>query len=317
MNMVLPTDKLSVLKTTVANAPPKPGHGVLVMALSGVFPDMEWKLVHSRHGWHRVGGVVDRYGNRVADNLLTWIEQEGDDDLLDLFVRHEDDGLLATKLCGITHYLVAKTGDKPWEFVQIEVNELREVADRELFNASTPPDAVEDLLSPDDPALVDPTPLGPAYYELRKAWDIKDAYESMSSGSYGDSLFTLRFFEDWQASSAAPKEFCKYFVLKLTHFKDRFGEQRLQATPVSTLADATPPMPGATERGVDLSHFLLAYDRSAGYPMAWYFNMIAGGGDELRGVAHAVHEDVTGVYDYLPERDIAVLKAWIEDKYAF
>ena len=317
MNAALPPEPLEKLEREISNTRPQPGHGELVQVLSTVFPDRDWELVSSRKGWHRVGGIVDAQGNRISDNLLAWIEQEGADDLMDLFIRYEDDGLLATKMCGTTHYLTAKTGDDPWDFIQVEVNELREITDRELFDPENPPDAVEDLLSPDEPVKVDPTSLGAAIYELRQTWDIADAYKNMSEGSYGGSLFTLRFFDDWLASSAATRKFHRRFVLKMSIFKDRFGERRLQATPVSTAKQGLPPLPSATERGVDLHNFLQAFDRAVGYPMAWYFCMITGVDKGLEAIAHAVYEDVTGPYDYLPERDVNVLKGWIEDNYAF
>ena len=317
MNAILPPDRLTRLVGKIAEVRPKPGHGELVQVLESVFPDLDWVLVLSRKGWHRVGGVVDRHGNRIADNIEHWIEDEGADDLLDLFVRHEDDGLLATKLCGTTHYLTAKTGENPWDFVQVEVDELREVAYRKLFDSENAPDTLEDLLEPVDPVLVDPTPLGNARYSLREAWDIADAYQGMTSGSYGDSLFMLRIFDDWLASSAHGNGFCRNFVLRIANYKDRFGEMRLQATPVSTVNGGMPPLPGFADRGIDLSHFLTAYDKAAGYPMAWYFNAVAGTDEGLAGVAHAVFEDVTGAYDYLPERDVAVLRHWTAERYTF
>jgi len=317
MNAVLPPDRLSKLDGAVANAAPKPGHGVLVQALGGVFPDLEWRLVLSRKGWHRIGGIIDAHGNRVSDNLVLWIEEQGGDDLLGVFVRHEGDGLLATKLCGTTHYLTAKTGDKPWDYVQVEIDELREVTDRFLFDPDNAPDAAEDLLSPENPLRVDPTPLGPGYYALRKAWDISDAHGRMASGSYADSLFALRFFDDWSSSSAAGQEFHRHFVLRMSNYKDRFGEMRLQATPLSTYVETMPPLPSPGERGIDLSRFLNAFDRAAGYPMAWYFCAVCGLDEGLQGVVHAVFEDVSGTYDYLPQCDVDVLQRWMADRYNF
>jgi hypothetical protein len=317
MNVELPSDRLSLLDGAVASARPKPGHGMLVKALENVFPDLEWRLVLSRKGWHRVGGVVDSNGNRIAEHLQKWIEDESNGDLLDLFVRYESAGLLATRMCGTTHYLTAKSGPHPWDFVQVEVDELREVTDRELFDPEEAPDTIEDLLDPENPVRVDPTQLNAAFYTLRKAWDMSDVHARMTSGSYGDSLFTLRFFDNWTACSTEDKDFCRHFVLHMTDYKDRFGETRLQATPLSTFGSGMPPLPNFADRGVELSRFLSQFDRTAGYPMAWYFCMISGVEKALKGVAHAVFEDVTGPYDYLPERDIAVLKEWMADSYIF
>lgn len=317
MNALPPQDHLVRLNQVVAAAHPKPGHGPLIAALGAALPELAVKLVYSRKGWHRPGGLVDAQGNRVAHNLSQWIEAEVGDDVIDLFVHYEASGFLATRLCGTTHYLTAKTGDDPWNFLQIEVNELREVADRPLFAPGHPPDTVEDLLDPIAPAKMDPTPLGPAFYELREAWDIGEAYARMSASSAAGSLLALRFFEDWRASSAGTRDLCKAFVLKLADYQDRFGEKRLQATPLSTHARTLPPFPDGAERGVALAKFLAAFDRAVGYPMAWYFHLVCGAEPRLEGVARAVFEDVSGAYDYLPERDVQVLKGWIAAPYGF
>jgi hypothetical protein len=317
MSELAPKDQFFELQAAVARARPIPGHGPLIQTLNAASADFDLKLVYSRTGWHRPGGVVDSHGNRVAENLSEWLKREIDGDAMDLLVRYEDSGLLATKLCGITHYFTAKTGSEPCDFVQIEVDELREVTDRTLFDLSNPPDSIDELIDPVVPLKVDPTPLGPSSYHLRQAWDIAEAHQRMATSSYADSLLALRFVKDWQVSSASARAFCSAFVLRLLDYKDRFGEKRLQATPLSTHVRALPPFPGGTERGLDLARFLAAFDRAVGYPMAWYFHLASGAQPALEGVARAVHEDVSGVYDYLPERDIAVLKSWIDDPYMF
>jgi len=317
MNVVPPADQFSHLVEAVAGAHPNPGHGSLIQALNLAMPELEPKLVYSRTGWHRPGGIVDAHGNRIATSLTGWLESENDDDVLGLSVRFEEAGLLATRLCGITHYFTAKTGAEPWDFVQVEVDELRELTDRALFDPDNPPDALEDLIDPGTPLKVDPTPLGHAFYRLRQAQNISEAHERMTAGSYADSLLALRFLAEWQASSAAKRDFCASFVLRLTNYQDRFGDMRLQATPLTTHVRALPPFPQGTERGVDLARFLTAFDRAVGYPMAWYFHLVSGAEPALEGVARAVFEDISGAYDYLPERDITVLTAWIQDPYTF
>lgn len=317
MSAIAPKDHFAELESAVARVRPIPGHGPLIQALNAMLPDLDLNLVYSRTGWNLPGGVVDAHGNRVANNLSEWLERESGGDPIDLLVRYEDSGLLATKLCGVTHYFTAKTGVGPCDFVQIEVDELRETTDRTLFDFTNPPDTLEDLIDPVAPAKVDPTPLGPAYYHLRQAWDIAAVHKSMAASSYADSLLALRFVGDWQASSAVERAFCSSFVLRLSDYKDRFGDKRLQATPLSTHVRTLPPLPGGSERGVDLAHFLTAFDRAAGYPMAWYFHLVSGAQPALEGVARAVHEDVSGVYDYLPDRDVVVLKAWVANPYMF
>lgn len=317
MNALQIQDRLAQLAAIVAKTLPRPGHGRLITALGEAFSELEMKLVYTRTGWHRPGGVVDAQGNRVADSLSTWLSGEDGEDVLDLFVRYENSGLLATRLCGATHYFTAKTGDAPWDFLQIEVDELREVTDRELFDPQNPPDAVADVLDPLAPLKVEPTFLGPAFYELRGAQDIALVHQGMAAGSYAGSLLALRFVAEWQASSACVHDFCKYFVLRLEYYRDRFGDKRLQATPLPTHVRTLPPLPNSAERGMALAHFLAAFDRAVGYPMAWYFHSTSGAQPALENIARAVFEDVSGAFDYLPERDVAVLNAWIQDPYMF
>ena len=73
--------------------------------------------------------------------------------------------------------------------------------------------------------------------------------------------------------------------------------------PISVAETLQPPAPEAAA-GVQLANALLGYDRQAGYPMAWYFNMLTG-----RRVPDAVAAEVLAEweqgYRYLPERDMA------------
>jgi len=317
MTSVLAPDVLSKLDQRILQSRPNPGHGALREVLNTTCPDLEWHLVHSRKGWHRIGGVIDKNGDRIADNLQIWIEEESKGDLLDLFLRFEDKDLLATKICGTTHYLTASTGPKPWDFVQIEVDELHEVSDRHLFDPDSPPDEIEDVLSPENPTRVEPMHLSRATYQLRKCWDVSDAHKRMTTASSADSLLILRFFDEWTLSRANSKSFCHYFVLHMVNFVDRFGEQRLQATPISVVKEGLPPLPSFADRGVDLSRFLNEFDRAVGCPFAWYFCMVSGVDDGLQGVARAAVEDNIGPYNYLPDGDCAIVQNWVKDSYTF
>lgn len=308
---------LARLVDVVRMASPKPGHGPLIQALDAALPDQDVKLACTRTGWHRPGGLIDGDGNRIAESLARWIEDRAGEDPLDLYMQYEGSTLLATRLCGATHYITAQTGAGPWDFIQIEVDELREIADRALFDADGPPDAIEDLLDPDVVVHVDPTPLGPAFYQLRQAIDVTEAHARMEEASYAESLLALRFVNDWTASSAGERTLSRFFVFKFSDYKDRFGDRRLQATPLSNHARALPPLPSGAERGVELSRFLVAFDRAVGCPMAWFFHMVSGAVPDLQAIAHAVHEDVSGAYDYLPERDVEILAEWIAEPYTF
>jgi hypothetical protein len=52
-----------------------------------------------------------------------------------------------------------------------------------------------------------------------------------------------------------------------------------------------------------------------GYPFAWFFYMVKG---KLVSPHYgvAVYKDISGDFSYLPERDVAVLKDWIDTPYS-
>lgn len=100
---------------------------------------------------YRLGGVVDAAGTHVADDLEKWAEAElavRDDDLGALCDDYADSGLTATRLTGRTHYLVASTGPAAVDFIQIEIEELQEMACHALFDADHPPGSIEELVDP-------------------------------------------------------------------------------------------------------------------------------------------------------------------------
>jgi hypothetical protein len=61
--------------------------------------------------------------------------------------------------------------------------------------------------------------------------------------------------------------------------------------------------------GAALANAIHAYDRQLGYPYAWYF-MMQGQKAGNYAVAAAVLADPMGAYEYLPARDLRVLRVW-------
>ena len=59
------------------------GSSGLARELSGISAELNFRDVLTRGGWYRLGGVVDRAGQRIADDLARWGEAElmavGDD----------------------------------------------------------------------------------------------------------------------------------------------------------------------------------------------------------------------------------------------
>ena len=57
-------------------------------------------------------------------------------------------------------------------------------------------------------------------------------------------------------------------------------------------------------------------DKSVGSPMAWFFNMITSR-SVPHALANAVIEDAQAGFNYLPDRDAGVVKAWLYRPYGF
>mgnify|MGYP000606213460 CR=1 FL=1 len=72
---------------------------------------------------------------------------------------------------------------------------------------------------------------------------------------------------------------------------------------------------GSAIRVAPLAVAIHRYDSALGYPMAWYFMMLSGKTPD-HAIASAILADQEGEYDYLPERDIAVLTHWAREPYA-
>ncbi|MBK9018780.1 MAG: hypothetical protein IPL72_01735 [Sulfuritalea sp.] len=122
--------------------PASAGPGVLAKELGALAPDLAFREVLARGGWYRLGGVVDGSGHHIADDLEHWAETElaaRDDDMAALCDDFAGRELRATRLNGRTRYLVAATGNGATDFVQIEIEELQEVACHPLFDADAPP----------------------------------------------------------------------------------------------------------------------------------------------------------------------------------
>lgn len=298
--------------------PPGMHHVFLVEAISTILPDYTFRYRKTRADWHRTGGVVDANHAPVATNLRQWAEQESDHDMFALYEKFGAEDLLTTRLDGQTHYFVAPKGEGAADFVQLEVEELAEVIDHPLFIEDQIPDDIEDLLDPPNAfaARVEPKALGAAYYDFHSITDIADLVSQQLS-SEGSDLRYIRFLEEWDKSSAGARaRFCDHFVLKLFPFMDRFGEHKIEATPLPIK-----PFPVAEEEvalltGSELGNFLHDYDRKVGFPMAWFFAMLIEKKTWTQIATHA-YADHAGDYRYLPEKDLAILEHWIRYPYSF
>ena len=310
--------RIAQLKEICSKVKPGRHHVSLVEAVGTVLPDLNFRYRTTLSGWYRLGGVVDEDGNRIADNLRAWAEAESDHDMFALYEQYGLADYFTTRLDGKCHYFVAPTGQDAADFVQLKVEELTEVVDRPLFVNDQVPDDLEDLLDPHGAfaARVEPKEMTPPRYVFHSVTDISALVSSQLS-SEGSDLRYIRFLEEWGKTTASSKErFSDHFVLKLLPFLDRFGERKTEATPVPVKKLPLPSDNVATMSGTSLSHFLKEYDKNAGFPMAWYFNMLV----EQKiwpQIATAVYMDHQRNYRYLPDKDLEVLENWIRFPYVF
>lgn len=304
--MSLPPCDLPRLAELCAAQDPRAGLEALAMALGERMPDASWTPVLTRGGWHRLGGVVDARHRRVAEQIHRWAETESGGDLDRLLERHGDAGYLATRLAGKTHYLTAPLGPEPWNFAQLEVEEIQETVDRLLIDPEQVPEDLEELVDPLEAPRLEPIPIGPPRYLFRRCTFMPE----MLARAHLEPALT-RFLTDWGRSSAGESgPFCAAWVLVLRESMGSGGEARVGLKPVSTRPESPPRLQVEdSTRGARLANLLHAFDREVGYHFAWYFTMLSSPQVPHR-VADLVHADLQGAYAYLPARDLRVLREW-------
>ena len=303
-----------------SRVPATQGSTALTKAIGAAVP--EWKFRHAlcRGGWYRLGGLVFADGERVADDLEAWAEERLEavdqdagalaEELLD---QYGDRRLYATRLVGKTHYFVAPAGETADDFLQLEVEELQEMRAHRLFENDA--HTLEELVAPDDltPNL---TPVGLPFYRLRRLQHLGAFVERMQRGKT-DATPLRRFLDDWSKSSAdGATRFANQWVIATREHQDRFGQPVLNARPMAAVEGDPPEFEAESgTSGTTLSAALQQFDRSVGYPMAWYFHMLATHAVPYW-VAQTVVEDNLGEYAYLPEKDVAVVRKWLHTPYS-
>lgn len=305
-------------------SPVAAGIGALARELShAALPgslELSFREILSRGGWYRLGGVVDGKDALLSRDLEHWAEAalaECDGDLHALADRHVDDALFATRFNGMTHYLVAATGNGAGDFIQVEIEELQEVLSHPLFADEAVPHSLEELLDPPGLRRSNARPLGAPFYTLRRVTDIA-AFLARMRAQKPDPQPVHRFIAAWEASSAGQAaQFSNHWALAIREHLDRYRQPILQATPLVAINGEPPHFQGAFgAQGLALQAALNRFDRQAGYPMAWFFHMLTSK-TLPHAVAFAVIEDVQSGFSYLPERDVKVLRDWIHRPYGF
>lgn len=99
-------------------------HSELLTAIKDRYPAVSFNLIARREGYSWKPGLVDRDGNGVTDNLMTWIDQEllaAGNDAREVWRRHKDAGLVKTEWKGERIYITVPFGKDPDAFQQIEI----------------------------------------------------------------------------------------------------------------------------------------------------------------------------------------------------
>lgn len=130
----------------------------------------------------------------------------------------------------------------------------------------------------------------------------------------------LRLFDDWAKSSAGHSgaEFCDNWFVDHSDWTDPAdGSRYLSLIPQWTQREP-PPRIGASgaETVYGLWDTLIRFDRTVGYPMAWYFFMLHGN-RIADNVGEAVLKGVEDGHLVLPEHDVQVLRRWYDTPYGF
>ena len=303
---------INTLAASIAHASSSLGLEHLVQQLRDELELPKLQMMGERGGWYRIGGLLSAEGERVSNSLTHWVDAEGGD--LDLIVeKYAESGLQVTRHLGTTHYLSLPVGDGVADYYQIEIEALQEHIAHPLIDPNNPVEDLEELIDPLTPRHELNQPIGEGHYSLRRASHIGNEI-SRDNLHKGEEL--LRFLVDWEHSSASiHTPIYQQWVMLMGHYKDRYGDQIPTITPYPVSGRLLAGISDeAIERGAELAKQIHQFDRQAGYPMAWYFFMLTQKRVSAR-VAEAILSDLMGAYDYLPQRDLAVLRQWADLPY--
>jgi hypothetical protein len=293
---------------------PRPHHSALLEIANRIRPGCTFRYALNRGGWYRPGGVIAADGACIAESLGEWAKAELENcggDMHDLVERHADSGLLVTRHTGRTHYFVASYGPSPADFLQLEVEELQEVLDRELIDADNFPEDLQELIEPISPAVLEAQAVAAPRYRFRRLIDMRQTIARVSTTDTRNAGLS-RMLSEWAHSSAAARgHFSDHWIVALREHQDRYRNPVLAVSLVSRHARELKPFHWNIElAGVEMSAQLHAFDRAAGYPSAWYFHLIAGTITPPK-IAYAVARDLESGFSYLPDTEVALIKSWV------
>ncbi len=298
---------------------PDPDDGLLLAKLQSFNPDFPIRLAKTGEEWYRLGGIVDRDGNRIANNLIEWTERtfiECGKNLQTLIDHALDQQFIATRQTGNTLHFVVKTGSQAEQFIQIDIDKTHEMSDRLLVNEQNLPEDLEEFIDPLEPECIETFCIGTPRYSYRRKTDVSVFMDEINK-YHAIEHPVQRFMDDWNRSSAQQKSMLSDdWIVRPFRHTGRFGEQIINVELINTLQKHVPQMDDISgKKGIPLHNLLTRFDRLVGYPFAWFFYM-AKGKLVSPHCGVAVFKDISGDFSYLPERDVAVLKDWINTPYS-
>ena len=298
---------------------PGPNDELLLSKLQSLNPDYPVRLAKTGEEWYRLGGIVDMEGNRIANNLIEWTERtyiECGKNLQTLIDHAREQKLIATRQTGNTLHFVVQTGSKAQQFIQIDIDKTHEISDRLLVNERNLPEDLEEFIDPLEPKCIETFCIGTSRYSYRRKTDVAIFMDEINK-YHVEEHPVQRFIDDWNRSSALQKAVLSDdWIVRPFRHTGRFGEQIINVEIINTQHKNVPQLDDVHgKKGLPLHNLLTRFDRQAGYHFAWFFYMVKGKlVSPNSGVA--VFKDISGDFSYLPERDVAVLKDWVNTPYS-
>lgn len=304
-----------ICKTTL----PTSQDDVLKQKIQDLVPDYPVRLARTSDEWYRLGGVVDMNGNRIANDLVEWTERtfiECGKNLQTLIEHSREQHYIATRQTGKTLYFVIQVGTKAEQFIQLDIDKTHEISDRLLINDAHPPEDLEEFIDPLEAEYIETFCIGTARYQYRRKTDVAVFMDEINKYHLEEHP-VQRFMDDWNRSSAGQHAtLCDDWIVRPFRHVGRFNEQNINLELINTQSKNIPRLEDSGgKKGVALQTLLTRFDRQVGYPFAWFFYLLKGKlVTPQTGIA--VFKDISGDFSYLPARDMAVLKDWINTPYS-
>lgn len=195
----MPPELLNIneISKIIASTTPGPDHSALVEALNARYPATPFRLLQEYDGRTWNVGVIDQTGERIADHLGRWIDQQlaltsGSAEAV--WNKFKNAGLTRTERVGSCLYLVAPFGPDQDQFYQLEILCGAEMTTQKLFDPKPilVPEDRHDLLSGPCLMFADDArmELAPEAYQFEKLTNIRrflrDLAESKRLNNLGE-----------------------------------------------------------------------------------------------------------------------------------